>query len=127
MLAEIVGPDMLIVLVIAMIFFGGSQIPKLARGLGSAQREFKRGLTGDPEAGAGAGAGADADIPEVARNIGNGLRGLRSAHHDLRSEIIGTFEGNGRATSLPAAPIEARADEQAAAKEDDPTQGASFI
>jgi sec-independent protein translocase protein TatA len=124
MLAEIVGPDMLIVLVIAMIFFGGSQIPKLARGLGSAQREFKRGLTGDPEAGAGA--GADADMPEVARNIGNGLRGLRSAHHDLRSEIIGTFEGNGRATSLPAAPIEARADEQAAAK-DDPTQGASFI
>lgn len=50
MLAEIVGPDLLIVLVIVVLLFGGSQLPKLARGLGSAQREFKRGLTEDAEA-----------------------------------------------------------------------------
>ena len=50
-LAEIIGPDILIVLVVILVLFGGSQLPKLARGLGSAQREFKKGLeegeTGD--------------------------------------------------------------------------------
>jgi sec-independent protein translocase protein TatA len=32
------------VLGIVAVLFGGSQIPKLARSLGSAQREFKRGV-----------------------------------------------------------------------------------
>jgi sec-independent protein translocase protein TatA len=49
MLAEIVGPDMLIVLVIVILLFGGSQLPKLARGLGSASREFRRGLEEEPD------------------------------------------------------------------------------
>jgi sec-independent protein translocase protein TatA len=43
-LAEIIGPDILIVLAVILVLFGGSQLPKLARGLGSAQREFKKGL-----------------------------------------------------------------------------------
>ena len=43
-LAEIIGPDILIVLLVVLVLFGGSQLPKLARGLGSAQREFKKGL-----------------------------------------------------------------------------------
>ena len=43
-LAEIIGPDILIVLAVVLVLFGGSQLPKLARGLGSAQREFKKGL-----------------------------------------------------------------------------------
>jgi sec-independent protein translocase protein TatA len=49
MLAEILGPDMLIILVLAALLFGGSQIPKLARGLGQAQREFHKGLNGQDE------------------------------------------------------------------------------
>ena len=44
MLAEIIGPDILIVLAVILVLFGGSQLPKLARGLGSAQHEFKKGL-----------------------------------------------------------------------------------
>ncbi|MDQ1380942.1 MAG: sec-independent protein translocase protein TatA, partial [Actinomycetota bacterium] len=32
------------VLVVILVLFGGSQLPKLARGLGSAQKEFKKGL-----------------------------------------------------------------------------------
>ena len=44
MLGEIFGPDSLIVLGIVAVLFGGSQIPKLARSLGSAQRELKRGV-----------------------------------------------------------------------------------
>lgn len=49
MLGEIIGPDLLIVLALILVLFGGSQLPKLARGLGSAQREFRRGLEGDTE------------------------------------------------------------------------------
>jgi sec-independent protein translocase protein TatA len=45
MLAEIFGMDgVIVVLVIGMVLFGSSQIPKLARSLGSAQKEFKHGL-----------------------------------------------------------------------------------
>jgi sec-independent protein translocase protein TatA len=38
------GNEWLIVAVAALVLFGGSQIPKLARNLGQAQKEFKKGL-----------------------------------------------------------------------------------
>jgi sec-independent protein translocase protein TatA len=44
-LAEIIGPDLLIVLAVVVLLFGGSQIPKLARSLGQAHKEFKEGLS----------------------------------------------------------------------------------
>lgn len=34
----------IIVLAVVVLVFGGSQLPKLARSLGSAQSEFKKGL-----------------------------------------------------------------------------------
>jgi len=48
--AEIFGVDGLIILVVvALVLFGSTQIPKLARSLGSAQKEFKQGLKdGEP-------------------------------------------------------------------------------
>ena len=52
LLANIFGPDTLIVVVVVVIvlLFGGSRLPKLARGLGSASHEFRKGLAeGDPE------------------------------------------------------------------------------
>jgi sec-independent protein translocase protein TatA len=33
-----------IILILVLVLFGGAQLPKLARGLGSAQKEFKKGL-----------------------------------------------------------------------------------
>ena len=36
--------EMLIVLVIVLLLFGRSQLPKLARSVGRAQKEFKAGL-----------------------------------------------------------------------------------
>ena len=39
------GPELLIVLVVILVLFGGSQLPKLARNLGQAQNEFKKGIT----------------------------------------------------------------------------------
>lgn len=32
-----------IILILALLFFGGSQIPKLARSLGQARKEFEKG------------------------------------------------------------------------------------
>jgi sec-independent protein translocase protein TatA len=45
MLAEILGVDGVIVLIVVLVLlFGGAAIPKLARNLGSAKNEFERGL-----------------------------------------------------------------------------------
>jgi sec-independent protein translocase protein TatA len=38
------GPEWFIVLAVVLLIFGGSQLPKLARNLGQAQKEFKHGL-----------------------------------------------------------------------------------
>lgn len=45
------GPQLLIVLAIVLLLFGGSKLPKLARSLGEAQKEFRHGLK-DGETGA---------------------------------------------------------------------------
>jgi len=39
------GPtEWIIILAIVLILFGGTKLPKLARSLGQAQREFKKGI-----------------------------------------------------------------------------------
>ena len=38
------GPEWFIVLAVVLVIFGGSQLPKLAKNLGKAQKEFKDGL-----------------------------------------------------------------------------------
>lgn len=54
------APELLIVLVIALVLFGGAKLPKLARSLGQAQKEFKKGLS----------EGATADDEEETGNKG---------------------------------------------------------
>ena len=45
MLAEIFGMDGIVVVVLlAVVLFGGAAIPKLARNLGSAKNQFEKGL-----------------------------------------------------------------------------------
>ncbi len=45
--------ELLIILVILLVLFGGAKLPQLARNIGRAQREFKTGLDdgmkGDPD------------------------------------------------------------------------------
>lgn len=36
--------ELIIILIVVLVVFGGSQLPKLARSLGQAQKEFKDGL-----------------------------------------------------------------------------------
>ncbi len=38
------APELLIVLVVILVLFGGAKLPKLARSLGQAQNEFKQGM-----------------------------------------------------------------------------------
>ena len=49
------APELLIILIIVLVVFGGTKLPKLARSLGQAQKEFKQGIgegaTGDDDDG----------------------------------------------------------------------------
>ncbi len=46
------GPtELIIILVIVLLLFGGSKLPKLARSLGQAQKEFKKGIDDGTEEG----------------------------------------------------------------------------
>jgi sec-independent protein translocase protein TatA len=38
------GPELLIILVVVLLFFGASRLPSLARSLGASAKEFKEGL-----------------------------------------------------------------------------------
>ena len=50
MFAFLQGQEWLIVVIVVVVLFGGAKIPKLARSLGQAQKEFKQGLKeGDTE------------------------------------------------------------------------------
>lgn len=46
-MAGLGAPELIIVLVVVLVLFGGSKLPKLARSLGEAQSEFKKGTDGD--------------------------------------------------------------------------------
>jgi TatA/E family protein of Tat protein translocase len=58
LIGELIGPDgFIVVAVVAIILmFGGAKLPKLARGLGSASHEFRKGLA------EGAHEGVDGDL-----------------------------------------------------------------
>ena len=45
------GPEGLVILVIFLVLFGGSQLPKLARNLGQAQKEFRSAMDEANESG----------------------------------------------------------------------------
>lgn len=40
------APEMIVLLLIVVVLFGSAQLPKLARSISQAQREFKRGVSG---------------------------------------------------------------------------------
>jgi sec-independent protein translocase protein TatA len=42
-MAGIGAPELIIVLVVILVLFGGAKLPKLARSLGEARREFEKG------------------------------------------------------------------------------------
>lgn len=40
-------PELIIILVIILLLFGGSQLPKLSKSVGEAMRELRKGLSED--------------------------------------------------------------------------------
>lgn len=44
-MAGLGAPELLIILVVVLVLFGGAKLPKLARSLGQAQNEFKKGTS----------------------------------------------------------------------------------
>jgi sec-independent protein translocase protein TatA len=47
--ANIIGPELLIVLAVVLLLFGSTRLPQLARSLGSAKGQFERGLQDDAD------------------------------------------------------------------------------
>jgi sec-independent protein translocase protein TatA len=47
-MGNIGAPELLIILGVLVLIFGSTQLPKLARSLGQAQKEFKSGLKDAP-------------------------------------------------------------------------------
>ena len=45
MFAFLDPPEIILIIVVVLVLFGGSQLPKLAKNLGKAQQEFKSGLS----------------------------------------------------------------------------------
>lgn len=42
-------PELIVILIIILVIFGGSQLPKLARSLGQSAKELRDGLDGKSE------------------------------------------------------------------------------
>jgi Sec-independent protein translocase protein TatA len=72
MLADIFGPDLLIVaIVLVVLLFGGAAIPKLARNLGSAKTEFEKGLDEGKKGAQAKDVSAAADAPAEDKAAGS--------------------------------------------------------
>ena len=61
------GMELLIVLLIVLVLFGGAKLPSLAKGLGQSIKEFKKASKDDDEAKNG---DPDAEKPEVTKTHG---------------------------------------------------------
>jgi len=50
------APELIIILLVVLLLFGSTKLPKLAKSLGEASKEFKKGV-------------ADADVPATAKPV----------------------------------------------------------
>ncbi len=69
MFAFLDPPEIILIVVVVLVLFGGSQLPKLAKNLGKAQQEFKSGLAegqkeAEVEKSVGTSGSTDADKPK---------------------------------------------------------------
>ena len=43
-MGDVGGPELLIILAVILLLFGGKKVPELARSLGKAKKEFQKGV-----------------------------------------------------------------------------------
>ena len=55
------GPEILIIVLVVLLLFGSTQLPKLARSIGQASKELKKGMDEGTSGGDPKGAKEDAD------------------------------------------------------------------
>ena len=72
-LGEILGWDIVIVLAVIALLFGGAKLPKLARSIGSAKGEFEKGLKEGDTAANEAKAAAPAETKAVEATASDAL------------------------------------------------------
>jgi sec-independent protein translocase protein TatA len=91
------GPEWIIVLVVVLVIFGGSQLPKLAKNLGKAQKEFKDGLS----------EGQAEKAPEVPKeaDLEAQLAAAKAEAAQLRAQAAARTD-----SPAPAAPAEPKTD-----------------
>ncbi len=46
-LLDLGAPELIIILAIVLLLFGGKKLPELSRSLGSSMREIRKGISGD--------------------------------------------------------------------------------
>jgi sec-independent protein translocase protein TatA len=78
-----------LLLLIALLLFGGKRLPEIGRSLGSGMREFKDSITGHSDAEqpalpsseptAASGTPSEHRLPEIGRSLGSGMRELKDA------------------------------------------------
>ena len=61
------GPEWIIILIVVLVLFGGSQLPKLAKNLGKAQKEFKDGIADSNKPDETTGSTASAASPDESK------------------------------------------------------------
>jgi sec-independent protein translocase protein TatA len=89
------GPEWIIVLVVVLVIFGGSQLPKLAKNLGKAQKEFKDGLAEGQ---------ADKPAEKPERDVEAELAAARAEAAALRAQVAASSETPPPATASPSEP-----------------------
>lgn len=62
------GPELLLIMAILLLLFGGAKLPALAKGLGESIREFKKAAKDEPEAKADKKADAGNDASKLHNN-----------------------------------------------------------